>query len=95
MRYVIHYADGQDEVVPIFAEVDIDDYRVQQPQPLARRTAGLDASRTRAPNSMPPCMPSSGTTPGRTSRSARWTSLPGDSPRGTAALLAVTAARTE
>ena len=42
VRYVVHYADGQDELVPIVAEVDIDDYRVQQPQPLPGATAGLD-----------------------------------------------------
>jgi beta-galactosidase len=34
LRYVIHYADGQTAVVPIYAELDIDDYRQRTPTPL-------------------------------------------------------------
>jgi beta-galactosidase len=94
VRYVIHYADGQDEVVPIFAEVDIDDYRVQQPQPLP----GAQLAWTK---------PYEGTEFHAAVYAKQWNNprpdvevrsldvLPGDSPRGTAALLAVTAARTE
>lgn len=31
LRYLIHYADGQTLTVPIYAEVDIDDYRQKSP----------------------------------------------------------------
>jgi beta-galactosidase len=33
-RYVIHYRDGKDEVVPIFSEIDIGDYKVKDAAPL-------------------------------------------------------------
>lgn len=32
LRYVVHYADGQQAVVPVYAEIDIDDYHQQQPR---------------------------------------------------------------
>jgi len=31
-RYVIHYADGQSETIPIYSEVDIDDYKQKTPR---------------------------------------------------------------
>jgi hypothetical protein len=34
LRYVIHYADGKSVEVPIYAEIDIDDYRQQTPRAL-------------------------------------------------------------
>ncbi len=34
VRYVIHYADGQEITVPILSEFDIDDYKVREPKPL-------------------------------------------------------------
>jgi len=94
VRYVVHYADGQDEVVPILAEVDIDDYRVQQPQPLP----GAQLAWTK---------PYEGTEFHAAVYAKQWNNprpdieirsldvLPGDNTRGTAALLAVTAALAE
>jgi hypothetical protein len=94
VRYVIHYADGQEEVVPIFAEVDIDEFRVKQPQPLP----GAQLAWTR---------PYAGTEFHAAVYAKQWNNprpeveiraldvLPGDSPRGVAALLAVTAARAD
>ncbi len=90
-RYVVHYADGQEAVVPIRAEVDIDDYRVQHPQPLP----GAQLAWTR---------PYEGTDFHAAVYAKQWTNprpaveirsldlVPGESPRGTPALLAVTAA---
>jgi hypothetical protein len=34
LRYVINYADGQTATIPIYAELDIDDYRQKTPRPL-------------------------------------------------------------
>ena len=34
---MIHYADGKAEVVPIFSEIDIDDYKQEEPQCPARQ----------------------------------------------------------
>lgn len=34
LRYVVNYADGQTATIPIYAELDIDDYRQKNPQPL-------------------------------------------------------------
>ncbi len=34
-RYVVHYADGKDESVPILSEIDVDDYRQRSPAPAA------------------------------------------------------------
>jgi beta-galactosidase len=31
-RYVVNYADGQQEIVPVYAEIDIDDYRQKEPR---------------------------------------------------------------
>ncbi|MHB1157985.1 MAG: glycoside hydrolase family 2 TIM barrel-domain containing protein [Phycisphaerales bacterium] len=33
-RYVVHYADGKQEVVPIFAELDIESYKQATPRPV-------------------------------------------------------------
>lgn len=33
-RYVVHYADGKDESIPILAEIDVDDYRQKTPAAL-------------------------------------------------------------
>jgi beta-galactosidase len=33
-RYIVHYADGKAEVVPIFSEIDVDDYREAEPKAL-------------------------------------------------------------
>ena len=91
VRYVVHYADGQEAVLPIYAEVDIDDCRVKQPQPLP----GAQLAWTR---------PYEGTEFHAAVYAKQWTNprpdveirsldvVQGASPRGTAALLAVTAA---
>lgn len=34
LRYVVNYADGQSETVPVYAEIDIHDYRQKTPQPI-------------------------------------------------------------
>ncbi len=34
LRYVVTYADGQTAAIPIYAEIDIDDFRQKTPQPL-------------------------------------------------------------
>jgi len=34
LRYVVTYADGQSVSVPIYAEIDIDDYRQKEPRPI-------------------------------------------------------------
>ncbi len=48
-RYVVHYADGQTATVPLYAELDLDDYRQKVPTPLpgaqlawTRRNDGTD-----------------------------------------------------
>jgi hypothetical protein len=91
LRYVIHYADGQDETVPVYAEQDVDDYKVKQPQPLP----GAQLAWTR---------PYEGTEYQAAVYAQQWNNprpgveilsfdmLPGVSNRGTVALLAVTAA---
>jgi beta-galactosidase len=91
VRYVIRYADGRDEVLPIYSELDIDDYRVKQPQALP----GAQLAWTR---------PYEGTEFHAAVYAKQWTNprpeveirsldiVSGDSDRGTAALLAVTAA---
>ncbi|MBW3636507.1 MAG: hypothetical protein KY445_08595 [Armatimonadetes bacterium] len=33
-RYVVHYANGKQEIVPVLAEIDIDDYRIREPKEL-------------------------------------------------------------
>ncbi len=33
-RYVVHFADGQDETIPILAEIDVEDYRQRAPAAL-------------------------------------------------------------
>jgi hypothetical protein len=33
-RYVVHYADGQTANVPLYAEIDVEDYRQKMPTPL-------------------------------------------------------------
>ncbi len=35
MRYVVTYADGKTEEIPIYAEMDIDDYRQKEPKAIA------------------------------------------------------------
>jgi len=32
--YIVHYADGKEERVPVYAEIDVDDYRQEHPAPL-------------------------------------------------------------
>jgi beta-galactosidase len=51
LRYVVHYADGKSVDVPIYAEIDIDDYRQTTPRPIpgaqiawTRRYEGTDQS---------------------------------------------------
>ena len=33
-RYVVHYADGQTANIPLYSEIDVDDYRQKTPTPL-------------------------------------------------------------
>jgi hypothetical protein len=33
-RYIVHYADGQTATIPLYAELDLDDYRQKAPTPL-------------------------------------------------------------
>lgn len=33
-RYIVHYADGQTATIPLYSELDLDDYRQKAPQPL-------------------------------------------------------------
>ncbi|MEI6035814.1 MAG: sugar-binding domain-containing protein [Verrucomicrobiae bacterium] len=33
-RYVVHYADGKEEIIPIFSDSDIGDYKTKSPVPL-------------------------------------------------------------
>ncbi|HWE94125.1 MAG TPA: glycoside hydrolase family 2 TIM barrel-domain containing protein [Tepidisphaeraceae bacterium] len=33
-RYVVHYADGRSADIPVYSEIDVDDYKQQDPQPL-------------------------------------------------------------
>lgn len=94
MHYVVHYADGQELTVPIFSEVDIDDYRVEEPRALP----GAQLAWTR---------PYEGTTYHAAVYSKQWNNphpnieiqsidvLPVDNPRGSVALLAITAAAAE
>ena len=37
-RYVVHYADGQSVDIPIYSEIDIDDYRQEEPRILTGAT---------------------------------------------------------
>ena len=94
VRYVVHYADGEEVVVPIYGEMDIDDYRVKQPEALP----GAQLAWTR---------PYEGTEFHAAVYSKQWNNprpeveiqsidvLPVESPRGSAALLAITAARAQ
>ncbi len=92
-RYVVHYADGKDETIPIRAEVDVDDYRQKSPAPLP----GAQVAWTR---------PFEGTDLSAVAYAKQWDNprpdvairsidvLPGDArARGTLALIAVSAAR--
>jgi beta-galactosidase len=91
-RYVVHYADGKQETIPIRAEVDVDDYRQKSPTALP----GAQVAWTR---------PYEGTGLSAVAYSMQWNNprpeveireidlLPGpDRPRGTLALLAISAA---
>ena len=33
-RYVVHYADGKEEIIPIFSDIDIGDSQTKSPVPL-------------------------------------------------------------
>ena len=93
LRYVIHYADGTTETVPVYAEQDVDDFKAKQPQPLP----GAQLAWTR---------PFEGTEYHAAVYAQQWNNprpdveivrvdmRPGASHRGTVALLAVTAATT-
>ena len=91
-RYVVHYADGKEETIPVRAEVDVDDYRQKSPAILP----GAQVAWTR---------PFEGSGLSAVAYSMQWNNprpdseiraidlLPGkDRPRGTLALLAVSAA---
>ncbi len=94
VHYVVHYADGQELIVPIVSEVDIDDYRVEEPRALP----GAQLAWTR---------PYEGTTYHAAVCGKQWNNphpnieiqsidvLPVDIPRGSVALLAITAAAAE
>ncbi len=91
VHYVVHYADGQELTVPIVSEVDVDDYRVEEPRALP----GAQLAWTR---------PYEGTTYHAAVYSKQWNNphpnieiqsidvLPVDNPRGSVAVLAITAA---
>jgi beta-galactosidase len=91
LRYVVHYADGKTETVPVRAEVDVEDAKVEEPQALP----GAQLAWTR---------PYAGTEYHAALYALQWTNprpeaeivsfdmLPGSSDRGTVALIAVTAA---
>jgi beta-galactosidase len=32
--YIVHYTDGKQERVPVYSELDVDDYRQEHPAPL-------------------------------------------------------------
>ncbi len=34
-RYIVHYADGQTATIPLYSELDLDDYRQKSPTPLS------------------------------------------------------------
>ncbi len=34
LRYVVHYKDGKEEIIPIFSQIDIGDYKVKEAAPL-------------------------------------------------------------
>ena len=79
VRYVVHYADGQEAVLPIYAEADIDDFRVKQPEPLPG-TSWRGRGLMKAPSFTRRCTPSNGPIRGRTSRSDPWTWCRGQAP---------------
>jgi hypothetical protein len=90
VRYVVRYADGQELTVPVLSEVDVDDYKGEQPQALP----GAQLAWTR---------PYQGTQLHAAVYSQQWNNprpnieiqsidvLPVDNPRGSVALLAITA----
>ena len=90
-RYVVHYADGKTADVPVYSEVDVDDYKQQRPGPLP----GAQIAWTR---------PYEGTDQTAVAYSKQWNNprpaepiagvdlLPGADKAGTPALLALTAA---
>jgi beta-galactosidase len=90
-RYVVTYADGQKAEVPVYAEVDVDDYH--QPQPVALPGAQVAWSK-----------PYEGAGQSAVAYTQQWNNprpdveirsidlLPGKDNRGTLALIAVTAA---
>ena len=48
LRYVVTYADGQTADVPVYAEIDIDDYRQKEPRAIpGRNWPGCGRSRAR------------------------------------------------
>jgi beta-galactosidase len=91
LRYIVHYADGREEIVPVLSEINVDDYKVKQPQGLS----GAQLAWTR---------PYEGTEFQAAAYAQQWNNprpevqiqsidvLPGTSRYGTVALLAITAA---
>ncbi len=91
LRYVVTYADGKTEIIPVYAEIDIHDYRQKAPQAIP----GAQLAWTRKYD---------GTEYSAVAYAKQWTNprpdveiksidmLPGEQSRGTPALLAVTAA---
>jgi beta-galactosidase len=94
LRYVVTYSDGKTETVPILAEIDIHDYRQKAPAAIP----GAQIAWTKKYD---------GTEYTAVAYAKQWNNprpdveiksidfLPGDKPRGTPALLAVTAASAE
>jgi hypothetical protein len=94
VHYVVHYADGQELTIPIVGELDIDDYRVEEPRALP----GAQLAWTR---------PYEGTPYHAAVYSKQWNNprpnieiqsidvLPVENPRGGGAVLAITAVRAE
>jgi beta-galactosidase len=90
VHYVVHYADGQEVTVPIVSEIDVDDYKVEQPSALP----GAQLAWTR---------PYEGTPLHAAVYSKQWNNprsnieiqsiavLPVENPRGSVAVLAITA----
>lgn len=91
VRYIVNYADGKQESIPVAAEIDVDDYRVKKPESLP--AAQLAWTR-----------PYEGTDEHAAVYSKQWNNPRPDveihsidvvsvpNPRGTVALLAITAA---
>jgi beta-galactosidase len=94
LRYLITYADGKTETVPVCAEIDIHDYH--QPTPLAIPGAQIAWTRPyESGNRTAVAYARQWTNPRPDVEIKSLDMLPGANPRGTPALLAVTAANVE